>query len=112
MHQGVEWAQAEVRHCAASTIAGTVEMYTAAQVTAIKGLDQWITSLDERLFIPRETTGQGACPVHLDGQCDHGPSAKKSSCVSKMNLYRNSKLPLDLPLLRLCVSLAYPVEAG
>ena len=87
-------------------------MYTAAQMTAIKGLDQWITSLDERMFIPRETAGQRTCLVHLDGQCDRAPSAKQSSCVSKVNLYRNSRLPSDLPQLRLYVYTFNPVQAG
>lgn len=109
VQQGVGWAQSQMRQQetqmrqrVANTVAGTSEAYTAAQMAATRGLDQLITSLDEGLFIDKETTSQAACPAHRDsdGQCDHR-WLEQSSYVSKVNLYNNSRLPADLPPLRM-----------
>lgn len=101
VQQSMGWTHTKVYQRMISSVAGTVEVYTAAQMAAIKGLDNWMASLDEGLFVPKDATDQAAGPLYRDEQDGRASSAKESSYVSKVNLYHNSRLPPGLPLLQL-----------
>ena len=92
-----------------STIAGAVETYMAVQMTAIKGLDQWIISLDERLFIPGRQPVRGIVWCAATASVTMPPQSNPPVCVLKVNLYRSSRLSSGPPQLRMYVSPFYRV---
>ncbi|KAJ5812181.1 hypothetical protein N7474_008482 [Penicillium riverlandense] len=69
--------------------------YVSTKVDAFAaGLDDKILSLDEQVFAPKSAS------IHNDEHSEHGKkdkAAKRSTGVSKVHLYENSRLPAVLP---------------